>query len=631
MVPFSFSRWLRMVFGPQIDPGRKNKVRYCTNFETLEERMVPANIYVTGFADSTTITAPTAVTGGFKVPNLRSAVDFANNHAGDDVILLKNGTYAVDQGELFTSDNYGGDLEIRNRTKGGLPVLDANFQNRVLHNGFNRILTLTNIVVQHGQDTYGGGVLSEGEGTLALQNSKVVDNLAQSDSPYEEAFGGGIYIEYGGHLEMTRSVVARNVASGFDGSDPYGGSDAEGGGIYLSLNASLAMTESTVEDNEALGGDGTPQENAGDAEGGGLYLEGAFNSPNVSITRSTFSGNVARGGSIGAEGGHSTNFAGTARGGAIYKGTIGISTDNLNMDIVNSTFNDNLAQGGDDHSNPSFHQYHPGLADGGALYLRTETNGVVSLTNDTIAGNTANGGDTPGGNSATSYGGGVSRGVIGYGGVVQVFNTILTNNIADVDKDVHSAFDSKGNNIIGSIGGATGFGADDFDGHDGDINLGPLGFYNGGKTKTMPLLSGSFAIDKGNNDVLTSPYLIDEDQNGGPRRTGWFVDVGAVEFKQKIINLNRTYVMRTNHTLDVSAANGLLKGATLSNLTVELVGSPPPGTFDLKSDGSFTYTPPTDFKGTVSFRFKVKHNGDDLFMSFTAKIRVINNYRIGPV
>src|SRR5262249_9192001 len=147
-------------------------------------------------------------------------------------------------------------------------------------------------------------------------------------------------------------------------------------------------------------------------------LVGGEGAPSVTIRGSTFDGNSATGGLIGAEGSFS-NSAGAARGGAIYKDAGGQLGQGL--DIVSSTFSGNSATGGEDESSSENH----GFAEGGALYVNASSAGIVHLTNVTIAFNSATGGG-----ESSSYGGGIAQGGQSEGSVIQPLNTIIAQNSA---------------------------------------------------------------------------------------------------------------------------------------------------------------------------------------------------------
>ncbi|MBL8814301.1 MAG: PD40 domain-containing protein, partial [Planctomycetaceae bacterium] len=67
-----------------------------------------------------------------------------------------------------------------------------------------------------------------------------------------------------------------------------------------------------------------------------------------------------------------------------------------------------------------------------------------------------------------------------------------------------------------------------------------------------------------------------------------------------------SYWLRPNTTTSITAANGVLRNDIIPNgsaLRAVLQTAPSSGTFLLNSDGSFTYTPVTNFEGQVSFSY----------------------------
>lgn len=73
--------------------------------------------------------------------------------------------------------------------------------------------------------------------------------------------------------------------------------------------------------------------------------------------------------------------------------------------------------------------------------------------------------------------------------------------------------------------------------------------------------------------------------------------------------INQTYAMNEDDTLVVSAANGLLKGATdVEEDPLESYVTIPPahGTLVLQRDGSFMYNPSPNYNGVDSFQYVVK-------------------------
>jgi hypothetical protein len=147
-----------------------------------------------------------------------------------------------------------------------------------------------------------------------------------------------------------------------------------------------------------------------------------------------------------------------------------------------------------------------------------------SIINSTITNNTAL---ENGGGYATE------AGDLGAYRVRYFGNTIVANNQAGFDKDIHGVIHSLGNNLVRSRGASTGYIAADLP--DGtDPKLGNLK-NNGGQTDTRALLNTSPAINAGNNCLLPGNACVtgsDTDQRGFgfARKNGSAVDIGAYEF-----------------------------------------------------------------------------------------------------
>ena len=210
---------------------------------------------------------------------------------------------------------------------------------------------------------------------------------------------------------------------------------------------------------------------------GGLVAEGGaiFNSGTLTITNSTISGNAAGN-----------------NGGAIYH-------DGGVLSLINSTLSGNVSNGG--------------TGRGGGIYVNS---GSVNLTNSTIAYNTANNGG----------------GVFNSGGTVNSGNSIIGNNFGATGFDFSGTLTSQGYNLIGNTsltniaGVTTGNIVNRF------IQVGALQ-NNGGGTFTHALLSGSPAINAGNNslslDATNQPLTTDQRGAGFPRILNGRVDIGAFE------------------------------------------------------------------------------------------------------
>lgn len=251
-----------------------------------------------------------------------------------------------------------------------------------------------------------------------------------------------------------------------------------------------------------------------DFHGGGIsvYPNNSLDLTNVTVRNNAanFGGGIANAGSVSIK--QSTINNNTAlQGGGLNNGSPLIST------ITNSTFSDNAANG---------NAATQGLG-GGIL----SSAGLLIIHNATISNN-----------SATSFGGGIFS-----SDSPRLRNTIVAVNTSGIGSpDVHGAFVSLGNNLIGNASGSTGFTIGN-PGANGDkvgttenpINplLGPLQ-NNGGQTDTREPAFESPVKNAGNNCVLNltcsgfnPPNGLTTDQRGTgfPRRVGSNVDIGAFE------------------------------------------------------------------------------------------------------
>ena len=79
---------------------------------------------------------------------------------------------------------------------------------------------------------------------------------------------------------------------------------------------------------------------------------------------------------------------------------------------------------------------------------------------------------------------------------------------------------------------------------------------------------------------------------------------------------------RFEDAVEDQAYSGSLAAVSNYGKNFSLVGSPPPGNLSLSGDGHFTYTPPQDFSGTVSFDFIVWDGYNLPSPSYTATIEI---------
>ena len=205
------------------------------------------------------------------------------------------------------------------------------------------------------------------------------------------------------------------------------------------------------------------QNNANSASGGAIYVLSGA----VTIKGSTFSSNSA-----------------SFFGGAIFNNAGTVS-------LTNSTFSGNSAQ------------------EGGAI----DNYGTLTLINSTVADNTSQG-----------DGGGISNDV---SGTLTIGNTIVADNAANVaGPDLSGALTTDlGNNLVSDTSGSSGL-TQPTDLLNVEPDLAPPK-NNGGPTQTISLMTGSPAIDAGNNALI--PPGIVTDQRGFARIANGTVDIGAFE------------------------------------------------------------------------------------------------------
>ena len=273
-------------------------------------------------------------------------------------------------------------------------------------------------------------------------------------------------------MSLINSTVSENQAG--DGyTNGINGGGGAGGGIYA--RGGVSLLNSTVSDNRAgdggyrrrVGGydpftgidDGLDGSDGGD--GGGIYVRGA-----VSLINTTVSGNRAGNGGDGGLGSADIspgNGGYGGSGGGIYA-RIG------DMTLANSTVTGNttgfLGFGGyDQFSYASNGRY----GEGGGVFVKgfsTSSTSSTTFTNTIIAGN------------ASPFPG--SRDVTARYDVMTINHSLIGN--AD------GLTFTGGNNQLGTVANPL------------DALLGPLGI-NGGQTQTHALLSGSPAIDAGDNTL----------------------------------------------------------------------------------------------------------------------------------
>jgi hypothetical protein len=338
----------------------------------------------------------------------------------------------------------------------------------------------------------GGGIYNAANATLTITNSTITGNQTGAGAAGTEGFAG----------------TGTNAGPGIDGG--AGGDGGYGAGIYNAANATLTITNSTVSNNTTgAGGTAGPGSNAAyDPSTGGNSGEagdsgdgaGIDNLGALSVSGSTFAGNITGAGGDGSTAGSDAGSTGTGTVSQAGEGGTGValvSDGTTPTPIVNTTFTGNVGGAAGTGQSPG--------SPGDATIANFDFAGT-DLTDVTIAGNTS----------------GAFTAVNGPGGRPLVeTDTIIasnTNTVAAAGPDSCNPdqITDGGHNVAYQASGCAGVTA--------DPKLGALAS-DGGPTQTITLGPGSAAIDL----VPVGACTVTTDQRGLPRPAGSACDAGAYE------------------------------------------------------------------------------------------------------
>ncbi|MBC8163897.1 MAG: hypothetical protein H7Z42_22030 [Roseiflexaceae bacterium] len=497
---------------------------------------------------------------------VRAAIQEANALGGANTITIPAGRYIItirgdDDASAAGDFDIAGTLTIVGAGSGST-LLDGGGEqttavDRVLHILADATATISNLSVQNGSKSLGGGVFNSG--TLTLDNAAVVKNSAD--------VGGGI--QNTGTLTVTSSDISNNLAH-------FGGGGINNNERGLASMRGTALTTNAVDGrNVVFASQGGGIFNAGimtieDSQLAGNALAGDFtygagigqNSGQLTIRNTRITQNVsaglgqAYGGGIALRGGTlriggstiDSNAAadrrpndsepdGVGGGGGLY------SEDGV-LTMTDSSIFNNITTGESSTASGAGILHNGGTAtiaqtaitgnrsalDGGGLLVHT---GTLTLTNTTVSSNqTARDGGglltrpeatsrltnvTIATNSAGRAGDGIAN-----AGATHLINTVITNGAGDKNCVLASPLTSEGHNLENADTCAL-RGVADRSGQ--DARLGPLQD-NGGPTLTHALGAGSPAIDAGSSAPAVCPAT---DQRGVARPVGRSCDIGAYE------------------------------------------------------------------------------------------------------
>jgi hypothetical protein len=445
--------------------------------ELLEDRCLPSTYSVTNTNYSGTGSLDLAIATAVAAHDSAAVITFSGLPANATIQLNASTVNAA------ATPSYGPTAFFINGGSGTKITIDGSGAPGLVINGGNAVspfvvasgnaLTLEYLTLAHGHATGGNGANGS--------------NLGGGGGA---GLGGGVYDD-GGTFTALDCTFTNNVAQGGVGGlgsgNPNGVGGAGGGPNGGAANGGVGGVGG--------GGGGDGQNKPGGAGGFGGGGGGGAAPP-------LHAGVGGFGGGHGLSGSHSNQGGpGAGLGGGIFSngGTLTLSNDTFtaNSAIAGA----NIPNGGQLNSDGF----------GGAVFAR---NGSVTLTNDTISGNTAN----QGGRGVYILGDGATATAV-------INNTIIGQSDTSVSDFVANSINGGATTTSGIddlIRTAVNFGGTFVSTQ--DPHLGPLAS-NGGPTQTMALLTGSPAIDAGNNPAASS-LLYDQRGPGYPRIVGR-VDIGS--------------------------------------------------------------------------------------------------------
>ncbi|OWK43777.1 choice-of-anchor Q domain-containing protein [Fimbriiglobus ruber] len=585
--------------------------------ESLEDRCTPAVYTVTSAADS-------------GAGSLRNAIALANAAPDADTITFDPSLIGQTISLATIGDTSAGpaDLAITSPVTiqgSGQILTRSGSAARLFTVTSTGILTLSNVTLSNGLAQGGaggtggggaglGGAIYVNQGTVNLFNDTLTGNQAVGGSG-----GAGASVSRGGG-----GLNGAGDASG-DGGGPNGGASGTGNGA-TGLNGGFGGgggggTDGVVGNGANMsgggggfggfgGGGGAGGSGSGTGAAGGAGGFGGFGGGGAGGGLGGPGGGQGSGGQGGFGGGFGENGA-TATGGGGGGAGLGGAIFNLGGTVVaaNTTISGNTAKGGDAAAPGAG----AGSGYGGGIF---NLNGAVTLTNVTDAANTVSAGAGAGAGQAAAgalynLSLNVGTATAGQTAAVTLANSILANSTGGASIDLFNDQEngtaainvtaptlvsvSIGNaNTSGTISGQTLVLV-------ANPLLGPLQ-NNGGATQTMALLSGSPAIDAGNNAALTttslgtSPPFYDQRGLGFNRVSNGKVDLGAFEV-QVPVTVGPTGLPAAS--VGVGYSQALTASGPVGPYTFAVTTGALPAGLTLNSSGVLSGTPTA--AGTFSF------------------------------
>ncbi len=254
---------------------------------------LPAAARATVFVPTTT--ADTTNGSCAAVCSLRDAITAANQHAGEDVILLHAGTYTLGGTPPTTGSlEIDGDLTLIGDGAAST-IIDGGGVGGIFYVPGGATATIQGVTLRNGRSPGAGGAIRN-NGNLTLQRTVLTGNASVAGSA-GAGFGGAILSDgIDSLLTLTDSTVSANTAQG-------GGGGVAIGGNFVLANLTLSGNSSTQDfggglyffsDAKGTANNLTVSRNSAALKGGGAFIEtSAFIGIAPKITNSILAGNTA--------------------------------------------------------------------------------------------------------------------------------------------------------------------------------------------------------------------------------------------------------------------------------------------------------------------------------------------------
>ncbi len=594
---------------------------------------INGNIFTTGFFSGIADFDPGAGTNNLTSMGIDA---FISKLEGDPIVLSS----------VVTNTNNSGSGSLRqaiqDTSSGGTITFDPSLAGQTIHLASE--LEVNKSITIDGSNltppiTVSGDTDNDGDGDVQLMTIASFADVTINSIDFTKGYpitqlkSGGI--NNLGSLTIIESSFSENkggqggaiLNSGnltIDHVDFTANSAPDGGAILNDLNATAIITSSTFTQNSTTYGNGGAIGNIGNltvndcqftqntaGEGGGISNLGTMTTANSTLSSNSadFGGGVANFGILTVTKSNLSLNSGSIGGGGIMNFHTGILT------VEDSFISNNSADNGGGIFNFNTATITNSTISGNSVSTNGNGGGIstwfsLTLTNSTVVGNNA---ETGGGvfnlgtltatnvtlsENAAVTGGGIYNGIVTpeMAGTFNYSNTIIANSTSGADCYNDGVINININNLVENNAAlpnqcGTPVLID-------DPKLGPLG-NNGGVTQTMSLLTGSPAIDAGDDTVCAAELVNNSSQNGVTRPQGNHCDIGAFEYSTPFPDLIITNVTISptvplpNQTFEISitiknqggtgSANTVFRDVYInrdpSTLIDPATGCPSPGDF----------------------------------------------------